>query len=163
MWLFALMAHDGLSNVPPMLWGGPLVFALLSFVCFTAHACYKDFADLKAGLEAEEVDETGTGNKLGEAEPATDGADASSPEEEAWASTEEAGAGAEAGAHKEEEDASQAGEQYPLDFAIDVMLCNYKDEADLYGKSAFAEGAPAPEPPAPEAEGGPPPEGELLF
>ena len=157
------MAHDGLSNVPPMLWGGPLVFALLSFVCFTAHACYKDFADLKAGLAAEEVDKTGTGNELDEAEPATDGADASSPEEEAWASTEEAGAGAEAGAHKQEEDASQAGEQYPLDFAIDVMLCNYKDEADLYGKSAFAEGAPAAEPPAPEAEGGPPPEGELLF
>ena len=51
----------------------------------------------------------------------------------------------------------------PLDFAIDVMLCNYKDEADLYGKSAFAEGAPAAEPPAPEAEGRPPPEGELLI
>ena len=152
MWLFALMAHDGLSNVPPMLWGGPLVFALLSFVCFTAHACYKDFADLKAGLAAEEVDKTGTGNELDEAEPATDGADASSPEEEAWASTEEAGAGAEAGAHKQDEEDARAAEPSNVDFAIDVMLCNYRDEADVNGKSASADAAPTSEPPPPEAE-----------
>ena len=172
MWLFALMAHDGLSNVHPAYWGFPLVLSLFYLVGFTARACYKDFAELKRGLVAEEAGqpEEGAGQAedgdgIDEPESAADGADASSPEDEAWASTEEdaGAAGAEAGAHKQEEDASQAGEQYPLDFAIDVMLCNYKDEADLYGKSAFAEGAPAPEPPAPEAEGAPPPEGGLLF
>ena len=46
MWLFALMAHDGLSNVQPVMWGTPLVLALFYLCQFTGRACYKDFLKL---------------------------------------------------------------------------------------------------------------------
>ena len=161
MWLFALMAHDGLSNVHPAYWGFPLVLSLFYLVGFTARACYKDFAELKMGLVAEEAGqpEEGAGQAEGgdgidEPESAADGADASSPEDEAWASTEEdaGAAGAEAGAHKQDEEDARAAEPSNVDFAIDVMLCNYRDEADVNGKSASADAAPTSEPPPPEAE-----------
>ena len=46
LWLFALMAHDGLSNVQPVMWGTPLVLALFYLCQFTGRACYKDFLKL---------------------------------------------------------------------------------------------------------------------
>ena len=51
MWLFALMAHDGLSGVPPWLWGTPLVLVSLYFVFYTARACYRDITALQLDLD----------------------------------------------------------------------------------------------------------------
>ena len=150
MWLFALMAHDGLSNLHPLLWGFPLLLSLFYLVCFAVHACYKDFAELKEGLETEEADEPETIGDGHDAEAAADRADTASPEDDAPAST--AGDGAETGGHKQDEGEAQAAEPSKLDFAIDVMLCNYRDEADVNGKSASADAAPTSEPPPPEAE-----------
>ena len=50
-WLFALMAHHGLSGWPDLVVGIPLVLALLYLVCFTAHACYKDLPELERYFE----------------------------------------------------------------------------------------------------------------
>ena len=64
MWLFALMAHDGLSNLHPLLWGFPLVLALFYLVVFATHSCYKDFAELKKGLKADEEGQPEDGDGL---------------------------------------------------------------------------------------------------
>ena len=81
LWIFALMAHDGLSNLHPLLWGYPLVLALFYLVGFAAHSCYKDFAELKKGLKADEEGEPENGDGL-EA-TAADQADASLPGDDA--------------------------------------------------------------------------------
>ena len=150
MWLFALMAHDGLSNLHPLLWGFPLVLALFYLVVFATHSCYKELAELKKGLKADEEGQPEDGDGL-EAS-AADGADASSPGDDAPAWFDDADA--EAGrAPEEEQDEEEAvsrpttDEQSQFDMAIDVMLCNYKDEAGVLGQSATAEATPVPPPP----------------
>ena len=55
MWLFALMAHDGFTNVRPEQWGVPLVLSLLYLVGFTANELCKDFAEYKRGIKAEKA------------------------------------------------------------------------------------------------------------
>ena len=161
MWLFALMAHDGLSNLHPLLWGVPLVLALFYLVGFATHSCYKDFAELKKGLKADEEGEPENGDGLeatagengdGLESTAAHGADASSPGDDAPAWFDDADA--EAGrAPEEEQDEEEAvsrpttDEQSQFDMAIDVMLCNYKDEAGVLGQSATAEATPVPPPP----------------
>ena len=156
MWLFALMAHDGLSNVHPAYWGFPLVLSLFYLVCFAAHACYQDFAELKEGLAKEEAGQSEDGDGIEEPESAADGADAASAiaaDFDPWASTEEdADAGAEADAYKQDEEDARVAEPSNIDLAIDVMLCNYRDETDVNGKSASADAASTSEPPPPEAE-----------
>ena len=152
LWLFALMAHDGLSNVPPLWWGSPLVLSLFYLVCFTVYEGYADFQELKKSLKEEqqrglkaEEGEPENGDGLGEPESVADGAGASPPEDDASASTERTGADGEAGAQKEEEEDEedpQAPEQSQLDFAIDMVLCN-----------TSAEAAPTSVPPPSEAEG----------
>ena len=86
MWLFALMAHDGLSNLHPLLWGFPLVLALFYLVGFATHSCYKDFAELKKGLQADEEGEPENSDGPGDDAPAWfDDADAEAgraPEED---------------------------------------------------------------------------------
>ena len=144
------MAHDGLSNLHPLLWGFPLLLSLFYLVCFAVYACYKDFAELKEGLETEEADEPETIGDGHDAEAAADRADTASPEDDAPAST--AGDGAETGGHKQDEGEAQAAEPSKLDFAIDVILCNSTDDANALGESASAEAAPASVPPRPEAQ-----------
>ena len=50
MWLFALMAHDGLSGVPGIVWGIPLAAAALYLVLYTAYACYEDYHEIQRQL-----------------------------------------------------------------------------------------------------------------
>jgi hypothetical protein len=50
MWLFALMAHDGLSGVPGIVWGIPLAAAALYLVFYTAYACYEDYYEIQRQL-----------------------------------------------------------------------------------------------------------------
>ena len=113
MWLFALMAHDGLSNLHPLLWGFPLVLALFYLVVFATHSCYKDFAELKKGLKADEEGQPEDGDGL-EAS-AADGADASSPGDDAPAWFDDADA--EAGRAPEEEQDEEEPLEVPIRFS----------------------------------------------
>ena len=51
MWLFALMAHDGLSGVPGIVWGIPLAAAALYLVLYTAYACYEDYHEIQRQIQ----------------------------------------------------------------------------------------------------------------
>ena len=136
------MAHDGLSNLHPLLWGFPLVLALFYLVGFAAHSCYKDFAELKKGLQADEEGEPENSDGPGDDAPA-------------WFDDADAEAGRAPEEDQDEEEAVSrptTDEQSQFDMAIDVMLCNYKDEAGLLGESATAEQPPAAPPPHAEAQ-----------
>ena len=50
LWLFAVQAHDSLSQMPDVAWGAPLVGIACFLVMFTAYKCY---LDLKEWLEEE--------------------------------------------------------------------------------------------------------------
>ena len=84
---------------------------------------------------------------------AADGADASSPGDDAPAWFDDADAEAGRALEEEVQDEEEAvsrpttDEQSQFDMAIDVMLCNYKDEAGVWGESATAEATPVPPPP----------------
>merc|ERR1712070_370050 len=42
IWLFTLLAYDGLSGMPGLAWGIVLVTLSLAFICFTLYECYTD-------------------------------------------------------------------------------------------------------------------------
>ena len=134
MWLFSLMAHDGLTNMRPEQWGTPLVFSLLYLVGFATYECYKDFKEYRDWLIKEEMEEQEEDGLKAEEEQDGfgdgDGDDEAESEDHAPASTEDAGAGADAPADEEgAEDSQDAPTQ--LDLAIDMVLCNTSAEAAL--------------------------------
>ena len=53
VWLFALLAYDGLSGVPDVAWGTPLVLLSICLVVYTAYMCYRDVPDLEDNIEQE--------------------------------------------------------------------------------------------------------------
>ena len=145
MWLFALMAHDGLSNAHPLWWGVPLVLTLGYLVIFTAYECYTDFTDLHKPASNNSRDEDA--EESGADEALADDKNASPPAgDEAPISSDDADA--EAGrAPEEEQDELQAAsrsaadEQSQFD-VMGMMLCNTTAET-----SESAEGPPEPTPP----------------
>ena len=54
MWLFALLAYDGLSAVPDLLWGIPLVAASGYLILFTVYKCREDINDLNSDIKQNE-------------------------------------------------------------------------------------------------------------
>ena len=168
MWLFALLAHDGFSNMRPEQWGLPLASSLLYLVGFTFYECYQDFREYKAGLkkqEEEEEEEPGRradGRSLSVLPPDGDGVDeaavdqavVSPPGDDAATSTDDVDV--EAGREKDGEEADPvqpptADEQSQFGMTIaDVIPCNYthKEEGGATsGTSANAEAASSVPPP----------------
>ena len=169
LWLFALMAHDGLSNAHPLWWGVPLVLTLGYLVMFTAYECYTDFKELHQPATGGSTSATRTGSngwirsayacfsgnysrdedveEPGADEASADGENALPPPgDEALISSDDADA--EAGrAPEEEQDEEQAAsrpaadEQSQFD-VMGMMLCNTTAET-----SESAEGPPEPTPP----------------
>ena len=144
LWLFALMAHDGLSNAHPLWWGVPLVLTLGYLVIFTAYECYTDFTDLHKPASNNSRDEDA--EEPGADEALADDKNASPPAgDEAPTSSDDADA--EAGrAPEEEQDEEQAAPRPAADeqsrFDVMGMLCNTTAET-----SESAEGPPEPTPP----------------
>ena len=146
------MAHDGLSNVHPLMWGVPLVLALFYLIAFTAYECYKDFKDLKNSIEVEVQEVTTSGD---DAETAADEATTAPPGAATSASSDgvvEAAAETDHRADLVPPARQNQDNQSQLDLAIDVMLCNYKDEGSDSGEGASTDTAPSV-PPPPQSEG----------
>ena len=142
MWLFALMAHDGLSNVHPLLWGCPLVFSLFYLIGFTAYECYKDFKALKAALLQVELEEVTNAEEVSvELVEVTDAEEETNAEEVSTSQME-----------VKVEEVTSSGRGEPSQFDLAVMLCNYKDEGDDSGEGASTETALSA-PPPPQSEG----------
>ena len=51
LWLFALLAYDGLLSVHPALWGTPLVLAVVYLVGFALWLCYIDIVAFEKEIE----------------------------------------------------------------------------------------------------------------
>ena len=144
MWLFALMAHDGLSNAHPLWWGVPLVLTLGYLVIFTAYECYTDFTDLHKPASNNSRDEDAE-------EPAADEAladdkNASPPAgDEAPISSDDADA--EAGrAPEEEQDELQAASRSAADEQSQFDVMGMKLWNTTAETSESAEGPPEPPP-----------------
>jgi len=65
-WLFALLVYDSLVNLPPVVFGLPLVLSAGFLVAFTIRACYKDYKSLEKEIEQEIEDGTAAENGGGD-------------------------------------------------------------------------------------------------